>query len=198
MQQLGPDYQPALRVVSQETAYFLGRLPGVEKLAFSDETPFADAQTLNWLATIAAGASHSGFSGDNASTESDRRSLNAVTQEALALARKKKVAEAVDLLFHKLSGAPSRCEQTRCRLAIAQVLMAAKKGAAALPHLEQIITDIDTFKLEQWDPQLALEGLTLAWKGFSSEGNKVNQDLAQDLLSRIARLNPVDALRLGF
>jgi type VI secretion system protein VasJ len=198
LQQLGPDYQPALRVVCQETAYFLQRLPGVAKLAFSDETPFADAQTNDWLATIAAVDSQGGSARQSASTEDARQSVNAATQEALALARKKRVAEAVDLLFRKLAVAPSRCEQTRWRLAIVQVLMAAKRGPAALPHLEQVIADIDTFKLEQWDPELALEGLALAWKGFSSEGSKAHQDLAQGLLNRIARLNPVDALRLGF
>ena len=198
LQQLGPDYQSALREVCRETACFLQRLPGIEKLAFSDEMPFAEAQALNWLATLPVGASHGGAAGENAATGSDRQSLNTSIQEALALARKKKAAEAVDLLFRKLVAAPSRCEQTRWRLGIAQVLMVAKKGPAALPHLEQVVADVDTFKLERWDPQLALEGLTLAWKGFSSDGSKAHQDQAQALLSRIARLSPVDALKLGF
>ena len=197
LQQLGPDYQPALQAVCRETAYFLQRLPGIEKLAFSDEMPFAEAQTLNWLGTMPAGASYGGAAGENAATDGGQN-LNASIQEALALARKKKAAEAVDLLFRKLVLAPSRCEQTRWRLGIAQVLMVAKKGPAALPHLEQVVADVDTFKLERWDPQLALEGLTLAWKGFSSEGGKAHQDQAQELLSRIARLSPVEALRLGF
>ena len=113
------------------------------------------------------------------------------------MARKKRVAEAVDLLFQQMRSAASRSEQTRWRLAIARVLMASQKSPSALPHLEQIIADIDAYKLEQWDPALALEGLTLAWKGFSSEGPKARQDLVLDLLHRIARLDPVEALRLA-
>ena len=70
-------------------------------------------------------------------------------------------------------------------------------GREALPHLEKVVCDIDAFKLEQWDPDLALEGLVLAWKGFSSEGGKIHQERTDELLNRIANLDPAQAMRLG-
>jgi type VI secretion system protein VasJ len=197
LKNLGSDYKPALKAVCQETAYFLQRLPGVENLNFSDEMPFADAQTRKWLAGIGLGSTADGVVTESSSSDGCQERIAAMTQDALAMARKKRVAEGVDLLFQQMRRASARSEQTRWRLAIAQVLLASKKGPSALPHLEQVIADIDMYKLEQWDPALALEGLSLAWKGFSSEGAKANQSLVVELLNRIARLNPVEALRMA-
>ncbi len=197
LQHLGAEYKPALKAVCQETAYFIQRLPGVENLAFSDERPFADASTRKWIDGIAFGSSPDGGGEVSPSANSSQERISAVTQDALAMARKKKVAEAVDLLFQELRRAQSRSEQTRWRLAIAHLLLASKKTPSALPHLEQVIADIDTYKLEQWDPALALEGLSLAWKGYSADNAKEHQNLAVALLHRIARLDPAQALRLA-
>jgi type VI secretion system protein VasJ len=197
LKNLGPDYTSALKAVCQETAYFLMRLPGVENLAFSDEMPFADARTLAWLGRIGVGTSGGDSGPERHSGAGQNERFNTMVQDAIALGRNKKVAEALDSLFRELQTAPSRSEQSRWRLGIAQVLLTIKKGPSALPHLEQIVNDIDTYQLEQWDPAFALEGLILAWKGFSIDERQKNQDLALDLLHRIARLNPVEALRLA-
>lgn len=197
LQNLGADYKPALSAVCQETAYFIQRLPGVENLAFSDEKPFADVQTRQWISSIGFGSSPDSVGADRPSGDGSQERMATMTQEALAMARKKRVAEAVDLLFQALRQASSRGEQTRWRLAIAQVLLSSKKIPAALPHLEQVVADIDTYRLEQWDPALALEGLSLAWKGYSADSARDHQERAVQLLHRIARLDPAQALRLA-
>jgi type VI secretion system protein VasJ len=81
------------------------------------------------------------------------------------------------------------------RVAIARLLLETKKASKALPHLEQILNDIDRFDLAQWDPQLAVEGLTLAWQGFSAQTAGDYKARAGQVLHRMATLDPTAALR---
>ncbi len=77
---------------------------------------------------------------------------------AQKLAKKKKLKEAVELLQAHLRNSFSKREKLLWRLALSQVLVSAKKVNMAIPHLEQILCDIEDYKLEQWDPDLALNG----------------------------------------
>ena len=113
------------------------------------------------------------------------------------MARKKRLVDAVNLLQQEMQSCAGRSLQMRWRLAIAQLLVGVKKTALALPHLEQILADIDQFNLEAWDPDLALEGLTAAWKGFDSQTLKEHKARAAELLNRIAKIDPAQALQLN-
>ena len=53
---MGERFAAAQREVCGETARLMTRLPGLEGLAFANGTPFADGETLAWLATLAAPA----------------------------------------------------------------------------------------------------------------------------------------------
>lgn len=52
-----PECQAAAGAVARETSALLARLPGLEMLAFSDGTPFADDETRHWLAGLMAQSS---------------------------------------------------------------------------------------------------------------------------------------------
>jgi type VI secretion system protein VasJ len=197
LKNLGAGHRKALTAVIQETACLLKRLPGVEKLSFNDETPFAAAATRKWLQTLQS--VQDGPEDQAARTTAggpDNRFAQAV-QEARAMARKKQLVEAINLLQQEMLRSDSRRQKMRWRLAIAQVLLGVKKAALALPHLEQILSDIDAFNLEVWDPALALEGLTAAWKGFGSQTVNEHKARAALLLNRIARLDPAQALQMN-
>ena len=66
----------------------------------------------------------------------------------------------------------------------------------ALPHLDQLLKEIETYRLEAWDPQLALEGLKLVWTGYNKQTDKGLQSNAAAVLSRIAELDPTQAVKL--
>jgi type VI secretion system protein VasJ len=84
----------------------------------------------------------------------------------------------------------------RWRLSIAQVMLVVKKSQMALPHVDQAMADIDTHRLEQWDPLLAAEGLTMAWKAYSAQAVDAHKLKAAEILGRIARIDPGRALQL--
>jgi type VI secretion system protein VasJ len=198
---LGDDYRSAHEEVCQDTAFFIRRFPPLVGMSFSDGTPFADSETRQWLDDISFGASlvaettvsKPGTAGET--DGSDRRA--AVLAEAQALVKKKKLPNAVQLLHNELKACVSQQEALMWRLALCRMFIASKRIDMALPHLDLILKDIETYRLESWDPHLAMECLTLVWTGYTSHADKEVKDHAKDVLSLIAKLDPAKALKLS-
>ena len=194
---MGTGYEKASLAVCQETALLIGRLPGLETLQFADGTPFADPQTLQWLKSLGSSATGGGEkgAGDSQSAGSTDGGLDEIVNKARSLARKKKLIEAVELLQREMQQSVSKRQCMKWRLAIARLLIEMKKAKLSLPHLEQVIEDIDRFGLEIWEPELALEGLTAAWQAFSLQTDAESNARSAALLERVAKVDPVAALR---
>ncbi len=189
---LGKQYSDAHTAVCQETAFLLTRLPGLEKLTFADGSPLADAETKQWVETILPG-SEAGLS-PVMEQGTDSQKMEDVLDQARQLAAGKKLDAAVLLLQNELQRSGSARERLLWRLGLAQVLLNARRLQLALPHLDEIVRDIDMFTLEQWDPDLAVQALKIAWLGYRAD--KETKTQADTVLSRVARLNPVAALQL--
>lgn len=193
---LGAGHGRARDVVCRETAAFLQRLPGIEELCFSDGMPFADPQTRDWLKDLGrtgGTAQPDASAGDT--TKGDTR-IQSLVQEAKAMARKKQLAQGVKLLQHHMRQCDSRYVRMHWRLAIIQVLLSVKKTKAALPHVQQVLQEIDDFKLETWDPDLALEALNIAWQTINAQNTNEHKEQAVQLVQRIAGIDPVSALNM--
>jgi type VI secretion system protein VasJ len=195
LENLGPAYSPALTVVSQETAYLLQRFPGLADLSFTDGSAFADAGTQSWLQHIGGTRA---IETDPAAkeTDADEMSFDAVVRQAMAMAGKNQILEAVALLQERMLAATSGSRRMRWRLAIVRALLAVKKKQLALFHIDHILLDIDTFHLEAWDSPLAVEGLSQAFKCFQTQADDAQKQRAMEVLERIATLNPRQALFL--
>jgi len=197
----GDGYVNAREEVCQETALFIHRLPSLIDLTFSDGTPFADSETRQWLNTIsldAGSVQEDAVSTLAISTSTDETDRMANTiAEAQTLAKKKKLLEAVQLLQKELKNCVSQQEALMWRLALCRILIGSKRTDMALPHLGLIIKDIETYRLETLDPQLALEGLKLVWTGYSSHTSSDAKRNAEAVLSQIAQLDPAEALKLS-
>jgi len=198
---LGNDYQSASEAVCQETACFLYRFPGLVDLTFSDGTPFADSETRRWLKRIASVA-------DTASTaavripepgegESQKDGMAETIEKASALAKKNKLLDAVQLIQAELKTCFSQKEALMWRLALCRMLIGSKRTDMALPHLDLILKDVEAYRLENWDPRLALEGLKVVWNGYNNHSDKALRRNAEAVLSQIAKLDPAEALKLS-
>lgn len=195
---LGDDYQSAHEEVCQDTAFFIRRFPLLAEMSFSDGTLFADSETRQWLNDISFGASlavETTVSKPGTTGETDRKVD--VLEEAQALVKKKKLLNAVQLLHNELKNCISQQEALTWRLALCRMLIASKKIDMALPHLDLILRDIETYRLETWDPHFAMECLILVWTGYTSHTDKDVKGHAKDVLSLIAKLDPVEALKLS-
>lgn len=80
------------------------------------------------------------------------------------------------------------------RIALAQLLLQARLVRLAIPHLDEILVDIEGFRLERWDPAFAVTALQVVWTGYSQ--HKATRDSGDSVLARIAKLDPVTALHL--
>jgi type VI secretion system protein VasJ len=198
---LGQDYQQAHDTVCRETALFIDRLPGLNDLTFSDGMPFADAKTKEWLKGIALGKSAAidepVFKVVTGSTDGDEDQMAEAIQKAQRLAKKKQFVEAVEGLQTEMRKSGSRKKTLQWRLALSQILMSSKQANLAGPLFDQILQDIETYRLEEWDPDSALDVLKSVWMGFNNLTDKAYKDKAVDILNRIARLDPAQALQLG-
>ena len=197
---LGENYQKPKEAVIQETAFLLHRLPDLEHLSFSDGTPFADSETKQWLKEIAlkgGGAEEPSSTPASIATPQDKHPIEKEVEEAQALIKKGKLLEAIERLQNKFHHSPSQREKLLWRLAMSQLLVKNKQAKVALPHLDQILKDIDFYRLEEYDPELALKSLKTVWIGLSSQSDQPSKEKASEVLQRIAKLDLTEAIRIG-
>lgn len=197
---LGDNHQDALDAVCQETALFVHRMPGLIHLSFSGGVPFADSETRQWLKSIALGSNTAMLEpvqiAESSGEDKTDRMEDAI-KKAMALVEKKKIVEAVSSLQEELQSVFSKKEALLWRLALCQILLSSKKVNMALPHLEVILEIIDNYKLEDWDPELALKGFKMVFQGYSAHSDKAIKQQSEQILSRIGKIHPVEALRLA-
>jgi type VI secretion system protein VasJ len=198
---LGEGHEAAHEAVCQETAFFMHRLPGLDMLTFSDEMPFADPETKQWLKKIELGSGSvmaDPIQVGEFAEDKDRKDIMTETiEKAQQLVKKKKIIEGITLIQQKLKNCFSQKEALSWRLVLCQILLGSKNKDMTLPHIEQILEDIDRYQLETWDPKLAMKGLKVAWTGFNSFSDKSFKHNAAQTLNRIAKLDPAEALRLN-
>ena len=197
---MGEQHLDAQEAVCQETALLLNRLPELVTYSFSDGTPLADSETRHWIAGI-------GF-GSGAGTESQKMTvsgtaaggtdhLGEILEKAFALAKKKKALEATQILQQGLRSTSAPREILHFRMALSQVLTGMNKAGFVIPHLQEILTILETYRLEEWDRELAVRALKIAYAGFEADANEQSKREAAVILSRIAKLDPVEALGLA-
>ncbi len=192
---LGDRYQAAHDAVCQETAAFIQRLREVTQLSYADGTPFVDAETRQWLQEISTQKDASEASEPLASgSEKQDNEIERTLGEAGTLARKKQLQEAVRLIQHKMQASPSGRERLQWRIGLARILMRSQATDFLAPHLDLILQDIEAYRLEEWDPDLALQGLKTAFLALNAGKGKED---SQAIITRIARLNPFEALQLS-
>jgi len=187
--------------VTRETSHYVARMQGIEDLCFSDGMPFADDETKDWLKQISTDTVRSTTVGFTLSAEDAGDTIQGKVSEVAAkaqqLVKTKKLSDAVHLLHQPIRNASSGKEKLLWRLALVQLLINAKKERLALPHLHEILQDVEQYRLEQWDPDMSIQTLVVVYAGFSSQKDKEYNSKASDILDRIAGLNPVQAILIG-
>ena len=196
---MGAQYEKAYEAICAETAYFVSRFPEIQELQFSDGTPFVSDDTRKWLGEIA-------LSGGSGSAPESYTSAPGLQQEddilaeemakAKALTKKRKLVDALSLLQDHMRKSTSARERLLWQLGLCQILIDGKKGFLALPHLDQILHNIDNYRLEDWEPELALRALKTAWLVLKNQTDPEIKKRAEDTLARIARLDATEAVRL--
>ncbi|PLZ04105.1 type VI secretion system protein TssA [Burkholderia sp. WAC0059] len=204
---VGAPYSAWRELLRADLALFLERLPGVERLAFDDGTPFSDDETLEWIARHAvvrdleAGESvapwpvsvdsKDGAAGDWPEIEAQARDM--VAGQSL---------EAAFAWLEALPGIRTERQRYLQRLVMARLADHAGRTDAAVPLLTELDTTAHTVSLTRWEPGLAFEvkhELIRALKAVSHRKDADKPSLARridQLQGELTVLDPARALTL--
>ena len=184
----------ASAVVKAETHLYLQRLPGMETLSFENGLPFADEETRRWLATL--GGKKSPAAGNGEGGGNIREIVEDQIEAALKANRENRLPAALGSFLDKLNHAPSARERFVWQLGLCRLLLLVKQPRLAAPHLRELLQTLDTYRLETWEPELAVEALTTIYSGLLSQGGNKEEALLDTVLNRITTLDPVKAMEL--
>ncbi|MBF0201970.1 MAG: type VI secretion system protein [Desulfamplus sp.] len=190
------------RLIAMETALYIQRLKGMENLSFSDGTPFADPGTKEWLVSIKTTPESSGEPGardgegqaGTGTKSSLLKQISLKTLEAEKLLRNNRIDEAVNKITSGLSTSRSGRERFLWRIALCRLLMTAKQTLVAMPHIDNILGTVDTYALMEWEPEIAVEALSVALMTLRLTRDDGHADLMEATLKRIALIDPLKAL----
>ncbi|KXU86898.1 type VI secretion protein [Caballeronia megalochromosomata] len=185
--QLGDAWSAARREVCNETAKFVARIDGIERLKFANGVPFANADTVQWLGSLASS------SGDaSAATAPDP--LAAVLARARALAADNDLRAAAQCLQDAIDKTAAVGTRLRLRTALCDLLLENRPGARLDAFARALVEEVDRYGVASWDPELTADALRAAYAILSR--NDQNEAETAALLARIAPLNVAIAVRL--
>ncbi len=202
MDGLGSEYTRARAAILGELKNFFNRFPGVLELKFADGQPFASDETRKWIQTeVLRGTAPSAPEPAARSASAVSEKLAETVKKAGELAKKKKLGEALNLFQEGIRTGGEKRDRFIWRLGLARFCLFAKLPHLAIPHLEQLEREIGKHLLEDWEPRLSLEALTLLYQSYQralkeDKGFADTEEKAQKLFARLCQLDPMLALNL--
>lgn len=199
LERMGPELAAAADAVVAEVRSLLGRLPGLPDLRFVNDQPFANAATKDWLRDRVLVGAQGGAPAPAASADAAEDPVAAARDEAVQLARQKKLPEALGLLSGQARRAPRLRDRVRLELEAARLCMEQGHHETALATLEGLENAVRHGPVESWDPEVAADVLRALIACRQRAGVKTPDDAqrVRELLGRLARLDVVAALELG-
>ena len=189
----------ALEELERQSAGYAHRLKGIEKLRFADGTLFVSEQARQWLKKVTDKYSGANVSMSFSGSQSDgmvRKDIAQAMEKAKELNGKGREGEALLLLQQGVGGSRSKREELLRRCGLTDFLVKIGQQKIALLHLEKIVRDIDDFRLDILDPDMALELLSSVYNGFLSQDDQEGHQRAESILARIAEISPIKALQM--
>ncbi|WP_419690762.1 type VI secretion system protein TssA [Burkholderia theae] len=203
----GMPYNTCRELLRADFALFLERLPGIERLAFNDGTPFADDTTLEWIARHAVVRDlEAGEAVAPLPVSADCEGNAGDWPEIEAQARELAGREGVETAFAWLEALPGmRTDRHRYlqRLVMARLADHAGRPDTALALLAELDTSSRSLPLMRWEPALVFEvkqQLVRALKAISNRKDADKPTLARrigELQAELTVLDPARALTLS-
>jgi type VI secretion system protein ImpA len=179
---LGKEYHAVETALKDALRAYLADVPRLLEMTMMDDTPVANSETQAWL------HNEIGFA-----TNAPAATSSADSNEAIELARAGRTEDAVSVIIGRLAQERSLRGRFLQKTRLAAVLVEASQETIAMPILEELLAQIDAYKLEEWEAgEMVAEPLALMHRCLQ----KLNGDAArrQSLYLRICRLDPLQAL----
>ncbi|MCK5099191.1 MAG: type VI secretion system protein TssA, partial [Desulfobacteraceae bacterium] len=194
MEELG--HEGAKRAIEAETLLFVQRLKGIEQMCFSDGTPFADTATQEWIRGLSEKNSDNGSKSDSGQGDSIKQLISEQMKEAQILIKKKKPDLAIALLMEHATKSASDRERFLWKMSVCRVLINLKKIQIASSYIDDLLECVEKYKLEIWEPDNAIEALSLALTGLRLQKKVQHESLIESIIKKISMLDPITAMRI--
>jgi type VI secretion system protein ImpA len=205
LENLGGSEAGAAAAVRAQLRGILTRHPELADAEFADGTPTANKDTQQWLKQSGLVASPAPIamvrpvaaespSADSASEHPSARPAD----EALALIRSNRTAEAFTLLQAHVSAAPSGRERFLRKLELAEICLDSGNPQLAYPLLDELAATIERAGLEEWEDK---QIIAAAWAALvrcarQFENSPQIQARGQEIFARLCRLDLSRALNV--
>lgn len=190
-------YDEVHEAIVYETERLLNRIPGLSSLSFSDGFPFCDEMTKSWIETEVKR-----FKGrEESSCRKTGQEEDAFEEErtaAVGLVAEGRFEEAIEAVQNGKPPVNAR-EGFRRSLLIAEILLKASQADSASVVLESLEERIERFRIDLWEPELAVDTWALLWKAcrdakMTSESRHEKQKL---ILKKVMEIDPGRGLRIN-
>jgi type VI secretion system protein ImpA len=195
---LGSNYNDIAVAIRSELRCLLRDVPHLLDATLMDDTPAANAKTREWLQEI---LSEPGGTSPNLSEaplddpqaprwQKKFTDASVLAREALRIGQGDK---AIDIMNQELVRQRSARARFQRRLQFVETCVAAGKDLIVQPMLEDMLTTIDTHKLEEWEDKAYLAAALIT---IARASKKIQADAKekQKFFERICRLDPAQAL----
>lgn len=183
---IGARYATVLSLAQREIREFILRLKGVEFLCFSNEEPFANTATKEFLTSLASTSQNMEPSDDNDPLDI----ITTIRSECADNIAKKDFFGAMQKM-HKKAHTLCGADLLKLQLEEIRLLLRNKHMAAAVAISYKVEASLDFHRLEEWDLALSQEALKVLRDVWSAQkkSDESTSKLTQ-ILARLYCLNP--------
>ena len=200
--ELGYYYDPIATAVKSMLRGLLTDYPQFLDWTLADDTPTANAETLAWIREDVVAPvqepSHDREGVISVTKEPVTEDVGSIDAWQLAMdqVNSGNKREAVEILSREAAQERSGRGRFQRKVQLANVCLECKFESIARPILEALSEEIDSRKLENWEPADTLaEPLALLYRSFSKSEREAAA--GKDLYARICRLDPVQAISVS-
>jgi type VI secretion system protein ImpA len=192
--QLGKEYYPVEMALRAAFKAYLEDMPEIAQATMMDDTPAANSETLQWIASEFGDGAGAAPGSARHRDGTPFAGGDARESEALDLARAGRTEDAVSLLARLLEQEHSMRGRFRLRTQLCSILVDAGCERIAQPILEELMSQVDAYKLEEWEsgPTVA-EPMGLLIKVLTKF--EMDEETRNTLYLRICKLDPNLALK---
>ncbi|HEY7879179.1 MAG TPA: type VI secretion system protein TssA, partial [Gemmatimonadaceae bacterium] len=200
-QALGEDYAVVSSAIRSNLRSLLGAIPSLPTMTLMDDMPTATSATMLWLREekLVGGEDEAPVELEASglvSGEAREREGRAGVERAAVEVRAGRPEKAIELLMRALDREKTRRGRFLRQAELARTMVEAGFVQVAMPVLQELLSDIEAHKLEDWEAgELVARPMALMYRCLE----KLDSDAGtrQELYTRIARLDPLQAIGFG-
>ena len=184
-------------IVANETSNFVQRLSGIETLRFSDGTPFATEETIAWIRQLQKGHVYEEAVQETSANLDDE--MSKFFKKAKKDIKDNKLTSVLRDFQTKRSQTASPRDRLFWDMGFCTLFINTKYARLVVPYLHEILNTISQYRIEEWEPALAVEVLTLVVTGFKKQKTATDTGvdyklLCEEVINRLSLLNPMKAI----